>query len=70
MDEFQAVVRQLQDEELRLLAQRDADVKRRLFQTQTFLILGTVLGLLIIAAAGWSVQRDSSGRGIAEEATR
>ena len=70
MDEFQAVVRQLQDEELRLLAQRDADVKRRLFQTQTFLILGTVLGLLIIAAAGWSVQRDSSGRGIAEEATK
>ena len=70
MDEFQAVVRQLQDEELRLLAQRDADSKRRLVQAQTFLTLGTVLGLLIIAAASWSVQRDSSGRGIAEEATK
>src|SRR4029077_2450461 len=70
MDEFQAVVRQLEDEELRLLALRDADVKRRLVQTQSVLILGTVLGLLITAAAGWSVQRDSSGRGIAEEATK
>ena len=70
MDEFQAVVRQLEDEELRLLAQRDADVKRRLVQTQSILILGTVLGLLITAAAGWSVQRDSSERGIAEEATK
>jgi PAS domain S-box-containing protein len=70
MDEFQAVVRQLEDEELRLLALRDADVKRRLVQTQSILILGTVLGLLITAAAGWSVQRDSSGRGIAEEATK
>jgi PAS domain S-box-containing protein len=70
MDEFQAVVRQSEDEELRLLALRDADVKRRLVQTQSILILGTVLGLLITAAAGWSVQRDSSGRGIAEEATK
>ena len=70
MDEFQTVVRQLEAEELRLLALRDADVKRRLVQTQSILILGTVLGLLITAAAGWSVQRDSSGRGIAEEATK
>jgi PAS domain S-box-containing protein len=70
MDEFQAVVRQLEDEELRLLALRDAEVRRRLVQTQSILILGTVLGLLITAAAGWSVQRDSSGRGIAEEATK
>ena len=70
MNEFQAVVRQLQDEELRLLAQRDADAKRRLGQTKTVLIFGTVLGLLIAAAAGWSVQRDSSRRGLAEEALR
>ena len=70
MDEFQAVVRQLEDEEQRLLAQRDADVKRRLVQTQSILVLGTVLGLLITAAAGWSVQRDSSKRGVAEEATK
>jgi PAS domain S-box-containing protein len=66
--EFQGVVRQMQDEELRLLVLRDADVKRRMGQTKTVLIFGTVLGLLIAAAAGWSVQRDNSQRGLAEEA--
>jgi PAS domain S-box-containing protein len=60
----------MQDEELRLLVLRDADVKRRLGQTKTLLILGTVLGLVIAAAAGWSVQRDNSRRGLAEEALR
>src|SRR6202035_4934168 len=68
MEEFQGVVREMQDEELRLLVLRDADVKRRLGQTKTVLILGTVLGLVIAAAAGWSVQRDNSQRGLAEEA--
>jgi PAS domain S-box-containing protein len=70
MDEFQGVVRQMREEELRLLVLRDADAKRRLGQTKTVLILGTVLSLLIAAAAGWSVQRDSIKRGLAEEALR
>ena len=68
VDEFQAVVRGMQDEELRLLVLRDADVKRRLGQTKTLLILGTILGLVIAVAAGWNVQRDNSQRGLAEEA--
>jgi PAS domain S-box-containing protein len=68
MDEFQGVIRGLQDEELRLLVLRNADATRRLGQTQTALILGSVLGLLIAAAAGWSVQRESSRRGLTEEA--
>src|ERR1700730_10252887 len=67
MDEFQGVIRGLQDEELRLLVLRNADAKRRLGQTKTALILGAVLGLLIAAAAGWSVQRESSRRGLAEK---
>jgi PAS domain S-box-containing protein len=70
MGEFQGVVRQMHDEELRLLIPRDADAKRRLGQTKTVLILGTVLGLLIAAAAGWSVQSDSIERGLAQEALR
>jgi PAS domain S-box-containing protein len=70
MGEFQGVVRQMHDEELRLLILRDADVKRHLGQTKTVLILGTALGLLIAAAAGWSVQSDSIERGRAEEALR
>jgi PAS domain S-box-containing protein len=69
-DEFQGVVRQMQDEELRLLMLRDADAKRRLGQTKTVLILGTVLGLVIAVGAGWSVQRDNSRRGLAEEELR
>ena len=68
MDEYREVMRKMRDEELRLLVLRNADAKRSLGQTQTVLILGTVLGLLIAAAAGWSVQRDSSRRGLAEEA--
>jgi len=68
MDEYRQVIREMQDEELRLLALRNADAKRRVDQTKTVLILGTLLGLLITAAAGWSVQRDSSRREIAEEA--
>ena len=70
MDEFQGVVRGLQNEELRLLVLRNADAQQRLGQTKIVLILGTVLFLLIAAAAGWSVQRDTSGRGLTEEALR
>jgi CHASE3 domain sensor protein len=60
MDEFELVVREMQDEEMGLLVLRDADAKRRLGQTKTVLILGTFLGLLITAIAGWSAHRDSS----------
>ena len=70
MDEFQEAVRGMQGEELRLLALRDADASRRLGQTESVLILGTVLGLLIAAAAVWSVQHDNSRRMLAEEALR
>ena len=60
LDDFQGLVGQMQDEELRLLALRGEIAKRRLTQTKTILILGTVLGLLIATVAGWSVQRDNS----------
>jgi diguanylate cyclase (GGDEF)-like protein/PAS domain S-box-containing protein len=68
MDDFQGAVREMQDEELHLLVLRDKDAKQRLGQAKTVLILGTVVGLLIAAAAGKSVQRDSSRRGLAEDA--
>ncbi len=70
MDELQGKVRQMQDEELRLLEQRNADAKRRLARTKAVLIFGTVLGLLITAVAGWSVQHDTSRRERAEEMLR
>jgi len=65
--EFQAVVRKMQDEELRLLVLRDADVKRRIGQTKTVLIFGIVLDLMIAAAVVWSAQRDKFRRGLVEE---
>ena len=49
---FKRVIREMQDEELRLLVLRDADAKRRLGETETVLILGTVLGLLIACRGG------------------
>ncbi len=70
MDEFQGIVREMQNEELQLLVLRNADSKQRLGQTKNALILGTLVGLLIAGAAGWTVQRDSSRRGLAEEALR
>jgi PAS domain S-box-containing protein len=60
MDDFQGLMGQMQDEELRLLKLREADAKRRLTQTKTVLILGTILGLLITSVAGLSIQRDNS----------
>ncbi|MGA3306940.1 MAG: CHASE3 domain-containing protein [Stellaceae bacterium] len=68
--EFQAVVRQIQDEEQRLLEQRTSAAKRSLRESRMVLLFGTLLGLLITAAAGWIVQRDSARRGIAEQAFR
>lgn len=62
MVEFLGISSKMQSEELRLLVLRNADAKRRLSQTKTVLIVGTVLGLLITVAAGWSVQRDGSER--------
>jgi PAS domain S-box-containing protein len=70
MEEFQRVVLDMQNEELRLLALREADAKRNLGQTKTVLLFGTVLGVLMAAVAGWSVQSGISNREIAEEALR
>ena len=67
-DQLQAVIRQMQDEELRLLVLRNADAKQRLGQSTVILLCGTFLGLLIAGVAGWTVERDSSGRALAEEA--
>jgi diguanylate cyclase (GGDEF)-like protein/PAS domain S-box-containing protein len=69
MDEFQGTVREMQNEELRLLVLRDADAKRRLGQTKFVLILGTVVGIMIATSAGLAVRRyDLAERDFAEKA--
>ncbi len=70
MNDLQEVVRNMQDEEARLLVLREADAKRRLQQTKTVLILGAILGLVTAAVAGWSAQRDGLKRELTETALR
>jgi PAS domain S-box-containing protein len=69
-NEFQALIHEMRDEEQQLLLQRNLEAERRSGQTEAALIFGTVLGLLITGVAGWSVQRDSTRRQLAEEAFR
>jgi diguanylate cyclase (GGDEF)-like protein/PAS domain S-box-containing protein len=67
-DQYRVVVREMQAEEQRLLVMRNADSHLFVGQTKVALILGTIVGLLVAGIAGWSVQRDSLRRGLAEEA--
>jgi PAS domain S-box-containing protein len=68
LDEFRAVIRGMEDNERRLLSERNANAERRFRQTKAALILGSTLGFLIAAVAGWIVQRDYVARGRAEAA--
>jgi PAS domain S-box-containing protein len=70
MDQYRSVVQAMQDQELHLLALRDADSARHLGQVRSFLFLGTLMGLLIAFAAVWTVQRDVYQRGLGDEALR
>jgi PAS domain S-box-containing protein len=68
--EFKALAGKLQDEELRLLVMRDAETQRRLRQSKSVLIFGTLLGLLIVIGAGWSAHNDGVARELVEVALR
>ncbi len=70
MNDLGAAIDQLQATEQQLLTLRTSKAEGRVAQSKTILILGTVLGLLITAAAGWNVQRDISRRRRAEEALK
>jgi PAS domain S-box-containing protein len=69
-DELNSEVGKMRDEELSLLQQRTAGSASHLSEAKNILLLGTIFGLLITAAAGWSVRRDNSKRALAEEALR
>jgi diguanylate cyclase (GGDEF)-like protein/PAS domain S-box-containing protein len=70
VEDYRALIHTMQDEELRLLALRNADAARRLNQTRNFLLLGTLLGVLIASAAALGAQRDNVARARAEIALR
>lgn len=67
---IEAAVTKMRDEESRLFAMQNEDATRRSHEASAGLIIGTVLEVLIIAAAGWRVHRASSRRHLAEEALR
>jgi diguanylate cyclase (GGDEF)-like protein/PAS domain S-box-containing protein len=67
-DQFQRLVRDMRDEELRLLELRDADAKWRLGLVKDLLIIATCMGLLIAALAGWSLYRNAMKQDMAEVA--
>ena len=64
--EFQSLVGKLQNEEARLLAVRNAATEHDLNQAKTILLFGTLLGMLIVAAAVWTAAYSSSTREVAE----
>jgi PAS domain S-box-containing protein len=70
MNQFLVVFHQMKNEELRLLALREADAHRRMVQTKAFLIVGTLLGLLFTIGSAWSVDRDHSALLLAQDALR
>ena len=65
-DGVQAIVHDMQNEELRLLELRRAASSRSEEGSQRAAIFGSVLGLLIVSAAAWSARRDAGVRKAAE----
>jgi PAS domain S-box-containing protein len=62
MGGVQDIIRRLENEDSRLLAERNSDAKTQLDRNKRILTAGTGVGLLMAIAVGWSVQRDSAGR--------
>jgi two-component system sensor histidine kinase/response regulator len=65
-DEFRTVTHRMEDEEHRLLSERNANAERRFRETKAAIVLGSILGLVIAVLAGWILQRDYAARGRAE----
>src|SRR6202795_3541525 len=68
--DIQDLVLEMQDEERRLLAVRDAVASRQLEHTKIVLVLGSLLGLLTALVAEWSVRHENGKRGRTEETLR
>jgi PAS domain S-box-containing protein len=66
MDEFQTLVRNMEDEERSLLGQRITDTKRHMRQTKILLFLGTLLGVVITLGAGRTARREAAARDLSE----
>jgi PAS domain S-box-containing protein len=68
-DGFQEVIRSMQREELRLLAERDSESRQRFLRFRNSLVLGgSAFGFVIVALAGWILQSYYAARGRTEAA--
>jgi diguanylate cyclase (GGDEF)-like protein len=70
LDEFRSAAGDMEDEEHRLLHERNANEQRSYRQSQGTLILGGVLAMLIAAVSGWTVLRDQVERQATEAELR
>ena len=66
--EYKAIVLELKGEEERLLGLHGAASAAKERDPKVILVAGTLLGLLIAGAAGWTVLRDGTRCGLAEQA--
>src|SRR6202162_2992836 len=64
------LVLEMQNEERRLLAVRDAGASRQLEYTKIVLVLGSLVGLLTALVAEWGVRHGNAKRGRTEETLR
>jgi len=62
LDAFRRVAGDMQAEERRLMSDRNAREQRRYLQSKLALVLGSVLAVLVAAAAAWMVLRDQAER--------
>lgn len=60
MNQFEEINHAMREEELRLLVLREAHEKRHRLQNEAALLLGSLIGLSIVAIAGLSALRDGS----------
>jgi CHASE3 domain len=70
MDEIQDLILKMQNEERRLLAERDAGATRQSDRTKIVLVLGSLVGLLTALVAGWSVRNENVRGGRVDETLR
>src|SRR6202166_3952279 len=68
--DIQDLVLEMQNEERRLLAVRDAGASRQLEYTKIVLVLGSLVGLLTALVAEWGVRHENVKRGRTEETLR
>jgi PAS domain S-box-containing protein len=68
--DIQDLVLVMQEEEQRLLKERDAAAARQLERTKVVSVLGSLVGLLTALGAEWSVRHENVRRGRTEETLR